>query len=239
MIYRFWSAILGGSMMVPWTASAAEKPPITAPIQQVGQWSHSPNGVMRSSHQHTMGSCGSCGSCGSEPYRPCLQRIIDFLCYRPLTSRYTRLEPTDDFPPPWAFFPAGVCHSNQGSSDSQGLCRRAGGCAQCGGVATPTPLRPLDARPSAGREPTTFAPVQPVRILRTFSSDPEVTPGHRTSGTALSPVSGQATVNAEVPKNYSVMPWKTAPLLRRHESTPVAADNKVPRPQLRTYSVPR
>ncbi|MCX7701629.1 MAG: hypothetical protein N2039_12205 [Gemmataceae bacterium] len=177
--------------------------------------------------QPTFGECGSCGvSTEREPYRPCLHRLIDFLCYRPRGSCWVGLEPSEYTPPLWSWFPGGVCHARQGCDGCSANCDAAAGCAQCGGAVGQTSKK----TGSASGQPMLVGG-QNARInpwtLRTFAAEQsnksktiEPTPlsTYQASTYQMSthqkPSPGDSGL---LPSGYTVPSMKNLPMLRRYQ----------------------
>lgn len=170
----------------------------------------------------TFGECGGCGvSPGCEPSRPCLQRLIDFLCYRPRSSCWAGLEPSEYTPPLWAWFPSGVCHARQGCGGCKSNCDAAAGCAQCGGAIGQTVKKPgsTNGEPMlVGSQNTRTNP----RTLRTFEAEQsnrpktfEPTPlSTYQMSTQHPPSRGDSGL---LPSGYTVPSMRNLPVLRRYQ----------------------
>ncbi len=176
--------------------------------------------------QPTIGECGSCGAAVErESFRPFLHRLIDFLCYRPLTGCCGRLEPTEYVPPLWSWFPGGVCHARAG----------CGSCVPCtesdaylpgGGSADSPPMPTLPfQRPRKLVEYNDVTLPTP-RLLRTFGDAPR--PARSTAESGLLNTHRPRTPYSSivVPSGFYVPSMKNLPI-SRHYSLP---DADVPQP---------
>jgi hypothetical protein len=237
---RIWLNAFGIGLSLTWGLAAAEKRPLIPSLSPVGYRPAAMSSERLLPQHSAMGGCAACGNSAQDPGRPCIQKIMEFLCYRPVAGPCRRREPSEPVPPLWSWFPAGVCHAYAGcgttcDSNAYGLTGAPGGEKQ-GSTA-----------PSITGNPSTLAnrggpgtATRTLRKIRTLTDSPQIsTPamGSLSAGVVADPAASSA--SGTVPSSYAIPSLPVAPLLRRHTMKPVHTDESTVRPELRTYSVPR